>query len=593
MPEEMRRSFERWYRDQTRGARGNTSPELGKENRLDPAPDAGTGFPGRYPSQPGAAGAGYPALRGELSTAAAAHFSRTRIRTSFDPDLEIPRLQRWFEDNQHPTRDQMIFYLNELNSLESRRGRKPLDLTNIIYWFKNARAAQRRAAHRSPETENAADPDAEVDLDESLEERLSPEPVKREAPQQQEQQQQTGSPAAQTPADAECVPILPNRNAVYVVNEPLHMYKKEDSETDSNVLHIEPEDPAEQKQPEDNNNQVSNNNNSSTSSEADKHPKDSPRESNDSGNGSEPEEGQHLVIEPQSPGSVPQNLSLGGGGTPQNLSVGVKRGCESLESDLSEDEYEDEYGARYGEGRGRFGRTNGHRKLDGSGDSDRGSPSPSGSPAHGMSPLNHSALLPTSHPLLSGTSHHHHPHHTHPTQHQQPPPAHQQALQLHPSAHLPHPLNMHLFPHPLYNALDASALIAAGGAAPKSFKDAPSPTSLSDDHRKKRSRVFIDPLTEIPKLEKWFLEDTHPSSYMIEKYTEDLNRSDYRQRFPKLEPKNVQLWFKNHRAKVKRQRFEHSAELLHQQHSTPAPADLDLPAQGAVHKYEEVHAAAQ
>lgn len=74
----------------------------------------------------------------------------------------------------------------------------------------------------------------------------------------------------------------------------------------------------------------------------------------------------------------------------------------------------------------------------------------------------------------------------------------------------------------------------------------------SNQKQKKRSRVFIDPITEIPKLETWFSEDTHPPSYMIERYTEDLNNSSYRQRFPKLEAKNLQLWFKNHRAKVKR-----------------------------------------
>ena len=127
MPDDMRRSFERWYREQTRRGKGSpvsstaSSPESGKENRFDGSMIFGPHFP------PGSAG--YPALRGELN---ATHFSRTRIRTSFDPDLEIPRLQRWFEQNQHPTRDQMIFYLNELNALESRRGRKPLDLTNII-----------------------------------------------------------------------------------------------------------------------------------------------------------------------------------------------------------------------------------------------------------------------------------------------------------------------------------------------------------------------------------------------------------------------------------------------------------------------------
>lgn len=52
------------------------------------------------------------------------------------------------------------------------------------------------------------------------------------------------------------------------------------------------------------------------------------------------------------------------------------------------------------------------------------------------------------------------------------------------------------------------------------------------------------------------MDDTHPSSYMIDKYTEELNKSAYRRRFPCLEAKNVQLWFKNHRAKVKRSRQE-------------------------------------
>jgi homeobox domain-containing protein len=42
---------------------------------------------------------------------------------------------------------------------------------------------------------------------------------------------------------------------------------------------------------------------------------------------------------------------------------------------------------------------------------------------------------------------------------------------------------------------------------------------------------------------------------MIDKFCEELNRSEYRQKFPKLEPKNIQLWFKNHRAKVKRMRL--------------------------------------
>lgn len=74
---------------------------------------------------------------------------KTRMRTSFDPELELPKLQRWFADNQHPTRQQIQQYVKELNGLESRRGRKPLDVNNVVYWFKNARAAQKRAEIRN------------------------------------------------------------------------------------------------------------------------------------------------------------------------------------------------------------------------------------------------------------------------------------------------------------------------------------------------------------------------------------------------------------------------------------------------------------
>ena len=34
--------------------------------------------------------------------------------------------------------------MKELNSLDSRRGRRALDVNNVIYWFKNTRAAVKR-----------------------------------------------------------------------------------------------------------------------------------------------------------------------------------------------------------------------------------------------------------------------------------------------------------------------------------------------------------------------------------------------------------------------------------------------------------------
>lgn len=35
---------------------------------------------------------------------------KTRMRTSFDPELELPKLQRWFAENQHPSRQQVSCY---------------------------------------------------------------------------------------------------------------------------------------------------------------------------------------------------------------------------------------------------------------------------------------------------------------------------------------------------------------------------------------------------------------------------------------------------------------------------------------------------
>jgi homeobox domain-containing protein len=72
------------------------------------------------------------------------------------------------------------------------------------------------------------------------------------------------------------------------------------------------------------------------------------------------------------------------------------------------------------------------------------------------------------------------------------------------------------------------------------------------EERRKRNRTFIDPVSEVPRLEQWFEHNTHPSHSLIAKYTDELNRMPYRQKFPRLESKNVQFWFKNRRAKCKR-----------------------------------------
>ncbi len=68
----------------------------------------------------------------------------------------------------------------------------------------------------------------------------------------------------------------------------------------------------------------------------------------------------------------------------------------------------------------------------------------------------------------------------------------------------------------------------------------------------KRNRVFIDPISEVPILEHYFSIETYPDHYLIEKICDNLNKGEYRYKFPKLESRNIQLWFKNHRAKLKR-----------------------------------------
>jgi hypothetical protein len=86
---------------------------------------------------------------------------------------------------------------------------------------------------------------------------------------------------------------------------------------------------------------------------------------------------------------------------------------------------------------------------------------------------------------------------------------------------------------------------------PNTMKTSNTTTSF-DYNRSRRNRIFIDPTSEVPKLEQWFAIETHPDHVLIERICSELNEGEYRTKFPKLESKHIRLWFKNHRAKVKR-----------------------------------------
>ena len=521
-----------------------------------------------------------------LSSASSSHTSsgKTRVRTSFDPEHELPRLQRWFRENSRPSREQMVRYTALLNSLECRAGRRPLDPNNIVYWFKNARAAHRRSAKT---------------------------PAEGEAPQ--------GCEPLLVP------PVLPNKNAVYVVPYPYHtsqppaaahegvgeeagyedepcdlsMKKKEPRETSpprpaerdarsgggvasgvhgrNNGIHAEKLDvslvhPKAHSRTVDGDCTLTS---SLPSRDAARpHWKEPPSRDPDSEASMRlpchHRHQQHLIHDqrkdaadrearyrsptpdlppypyPQPgeeadyPASVRREmgLDLGGLAVPREASA-VSMAALSL-AQLSQQQQQlaarhlsplhplAVYGSYYHQGPGQaapswaavmaaYTASSPHLHGQGSnGCSPPSSATPSSSSSSPGTPQSPAAARAP--PVLPHPEPDPYPH-PHPHPHPQP--------RAHPNPH-PHP---HPHPHP-----------------------------RPGESRKRRTRIFIDPVTEIPKLEEWFLLDTHPSAYMIDKFTELLNAGDYRRKFPKLEAKNIQLWFKNHRAKVKRLRTSDAGE---------------------------------
>ena len=355
-----------------------------------------------------------------------------RLRITFDAE-EVAKLQQWFELDPHPSRQLMTKYLSELKELPSRGlASKQIDLTNIMYWFKNARAAARRQG-RSVTSEDLSEDEAQLE-------------------------RESASMSA---------PPLPNSNAVYVINDPLVGESEEKSRAAGN------EKPAAA--PE-------------MTSASHQSGEESDMEDELSVGDSEMESSTH-----QSPGAVE---------APRDIEV-------SFDS----------------EGQG---------KHNNSGNGPLSTSSSPKLPTSLMNGNNMATRIP-GYPFPYG------------------------AL---PMAYLQTQM------HPFYKdwsekfqsavaqaqANTAQQTLASSIKQHESVHQVKADHELSKAERQKRHRAFIDPVSEIPKLEQWFTKDTHPSHYVIEQICDDLNRGEFRSRYPKLSPKNIQLWFKNHRAKVKRMR---------------------------------------
>jgi len=66
-------------------------------------------------------------------------------------------------------------------------------------------------------------------------------------------------------------------------------------------------------------------------------------------------------------------------------------------------------------------------------------------------------------------------------------------------------------------------------------------------------RTLFDPQTEIPRLEMWFQDNRYPRYELIYLYTDILNKQPSRNSpTTQLMPENIKNWFKNRRAKEKR-----------------------------------------
>ena len=467
---DMKQTFDRWYSDQMtssqRHQHADDDVDL-RHRQSTPSSPAGRLSNGHV--RPGA----------------------VHARTWFDPVSEIPQLQRWLRHNTHPTRADMARYARQLNAAPHREAlQRPLDVNNVAYWFKNARArAVTRPSHRASSpltnTDDCAHTDSSSVTDRPRE-----------------------HAAASSQPSRDRVPELPNSNAVYVVSPLLARHASDDVTDEGRATgHVTSRKRRRRScESDENHNQRCTSSISSSSSSCE-------------------------MTAGVTAATVHDDDNDDDNGEATDLSVRRTRSWSSL-SGQSDDPVNTDHRGQLAAG-----------------------------------PL-HPALASTSPSPLSLSLHV------------------QQALQQQMQ------LAMRYMQHPLYPASVATApgqrWLPWLGAGAKPDQDDDSSTAGSTttagpaagesagEVRRKRSRVFIDPLSEIPRLEQWFAVDSHPSSTAIERLTDELNRSAYRQRFPPLEPKNVQLWFKNHRAKVKRQSLESLA--LTSQLMDDVKDDVKLPA---------------
>ena len=67
-----------------------------------------------------------------------------KSRVTFDPQAELPFLNKWFDDEERPEKEVIEEYTNILNAERSPKSKRLLTPESIAMWFKNRRAKKRR-----------------------------------------------------------------------------------------------------------------------------------------------------------------------------------------------------------------------------------------------------------------------------------------------------------------------------------------------------------------------------------------------------------------------------------------------------------------